>query len=161
MKENIREWINNFVSKSNPDLNGFAPCPYASKALADNKVDIIAGTTPERDALLLKNADFNNLDVKVFVYDPEIFNPDDFSNRIQMINQSLHDEDLLVLDDHPKSEEIINGVKMNQGEFALMFVQVLSRLDDAAEKLAKRGYYDGWPEDYLCELFKGRKDPRL
>lgn len=159
-KNDIHSWIKNFVGKSNPDLNGFAPCPYATQALKENRVDVVIGSTPERDALALKKQDFEDLDVRVFVYNHTMFDADDFSDRIQLINRQLQSQDLLVLDDHPGNPEVVNNVVMNQGEYALMFAQSLSRLEDAARKLAKRGYYDTWPEEYLKDLFAGREDPR-
>ena len=160
-KTDIVDWINQFVSRSNPNLNNQAPCPYASQALRDNRVDIRIGNVPERDAASLTKQAFDQLDVIIFVYNPLLFDAEDFSARIQLINRQLRDQDLLVLDDHPENEEIVNTVKMNQGKYALMFAQSLSRLDDAAQKLARKGYYDNWPEEYLTDLFQGRKDPRV
>lgn len=159
-KTDIVDWIHTFVSRSNPLLNNQAPCPYAAQALREKRVDIRIGNTPESDALPLTQKDFVQLDVIVFVYNPTMFDAQDFSDRVQLLNTALRDRDLLVLDDHPENEEIVNTVKMNQGEYALMFAQSLSRLEDAARKLAKRGYYDTWPEEYLTDLFAGREDPR-
>jgi len=40
-------------------------------------------------------------------------------------------------------------------------VQSLSDLDQRAQLIAQRGFYHGWPEDYLEGLFVNRQDPRL
>ncbi len=159
-EQSIHNWIRDFVSKSNPQLNGHSPCPYAAQALKEKRVDILLGSTPERDGLLLTSKDFEHLDVKVFCYNASMFDAVDFSERIYLINQAVADKDVLVLDDHPNTLEVVNGVKMNHGTYALMFAQSLSRLDKAAEMLARRGYYKNWPEEYLKDLFQGRKDPR-
>ena len=79
--KDIRTWIAEFVSKRNPDLNGFAPCPYAAKALLDDRVKIKIGSAPEIDALELQINDFDSTDVIVFAYDPSMYNGIDFSNR--------------------------------------------------------------------------------
>ena len=40
MDEQIRSWITSFLSKPNPLLNNFPPCPFAKKALLDERVQI-------------------------------------------------------------------------------------------------------------------------
>ena len=65
-----------------------------------------------------------------------------------------------MLDDHPADQEIVNGVCMNQGRYALALVQRLSELNDKAASIAKNGFYNNWPEPYLQTLFKHRVDPR-
>jgi hypothetical protein len=68
--------------------------------------------------------------------------------------------DLIVLEDHPADVELVNGVTMNQGTYALALVQSLSDLDQRAAQMAAKGFYDTWPEDYLKPLFNHRQDPR-
>ena len=40
MDEQIRSWITKFVSRPNPLLNNFPPCPFAKKAMLDDRIDI-------------------------------------------------------------------------------------------------------------------------
>ena len=35
MKDAIQKWLDDFVTKPNPLLNGFPPCPYARAAIVD------------------------------------------------------------------------------------------------------------------------------
>jgi hypothetical protein len=78
-----------------------------------------------------------------------------------MVNEKfLLPNDLIALEDHPKDPEIVNGVSMNQGTYALVLVQSLSDLDAKAKIMADKGFYDSWPEEYLKMLFQNRKDPR-
>jgi hypothetical protein len=69
-------------------------------------------------------------------------------------------KNLLALEDHPADPEIVNGVCMNQGTYALALVQSLSDLNDKAQMVAKKGFYDTWPNEYLQALFQHREDPR-
>jgi hypothetical protein len=46
--------------------------------------------------------------------------------------------DLLVLEDHPADPEIVNGICMNQGTYALALVQSLSDLDAKAQQMAAK-----------------------
>ena len=68
--------------------------------------------------------------------------------------------DMLALEDHPDDQEIVNGVCMNQGTYAMALVQSLSDLDAKAKTMADKGFYDSWPEEYLEQLFQHREDPR-
>jgi hypothetical protein len=69
-------------------------------------------------------------------------------------------KDLIALEDHPSDKEIVNGVSMNQGTYALALVQSLGDLNARAKQIADKGFYHGWPEEYLELLFKNRQDPR-
>jgi hypothetical protein len=68
--------------------------------------------------------------------------------------------DLIALEDHPSDPEIVNGVCMNQGTYALALVQNLTELNEKAHLMARKGFYDTWPKEYLQQLFQHRKDPR-
>jgi hypothetical protein len=85
-----------------------------------------------------------------------------FNNLVDQVNTDfLVARDLLALADHPLSEEVVNGVKFNQGTWAIVFVQPLAKLNEFAKLLAGQGYYKNWPEDYLQGLFQHRVDPRI
>ena len=38
IKEQLNEWLINFVEKPNPLLNNWAPCPYARQARINDKI---------------------------------------------------------------------------------------------------------------------------
>ena len=84
-----------------------------------------------------------------------------FSSSLEQANQDflLHN-DLITLEDHPNDPEIVNGVSMNQGQYAMALCQGLSDLNAKAKVMAQRGFYQNWPEQYLTGLFRHRQDPR-
>jgi hypothetical protein len=99
--------------------------------------------------------------VLILAYNPDEFFYSQFTSDIKAANEeALLQNDLLALEDHPGDQEIVNGVSMNQGTYALALVQSLTDLNEKAQLVAKQGFYDTWPEDYLQALFKHRKDPR-
>jgi hypothetical protein len=99
--------------------------------------------------------------VVIFVYESTAYSYEHFHAHIESANQEfLLRQDLLALEDHPEALELVNGVSMNQGTYALSLVQCLSDLDQKARLMARKGFYETWPEDYLKELFQHRKDPR-
>ena len=158
-QQDIMQWITDFVERPHPSLNNWPPCPHARRARIEGQLDIRPGAAePYTD---LRSVEMGRFEVIVFVYDPAEFAAEEFEQQIRAVNAAfLVPRDLVALADHPDCPETINGVVMNQGQWAIAFVQSLSRLDSVAINLAHRGYYHNWPEDYLQDLFEHRKDPR-
>jgi hypothetical protein len=102
-----------------------------------------------------------NWEVVIYVYDPKEWNHDMLSGSIELANKEvLLPRDMIALEDHPDDAEIVNGVCMNQGTYALALVQSLSDLNTKARLMASKGFYHNWPEEYLQGLFRHRQDPR-
>ena len=162
VKKDIEQWIVNFVEVPHPALGNFPPCPYARSSRLKNSYDVFIGTDPYYDLKNRAKYGMGNKEVIIYVYDPKEWPHDLFSSSLEQANQDfLLAADLLTLEDHPADVEIVNGVCMNQGTYALALVQSLSDLNNRARAMARRGFYDSWPEDYLTALFQHREDPRL
>lgn len=161
VKRDIEHWIENFVEVPHPALGGWAPCPYARKARLDRDYDVRLGLAPIHDLIQLSENGLGGKSVVVVVYDPEYISHEELSSAIFMMNQQfLLPNDMLALEDHPDDPEIVNGVAMNQGTYALALVQSLVDLNEKAKLVARKGFYNTWPEDYLQALFQYREDPR-
>ena len=158
-RQDVINWITGFVEKPNPLLNGWAPCPYARAARVRGEVDIRIGTVPAEDLQTFVDLGMGDYQVVALIYDAAEWDLERFraSWRSQIAN--LGPQGLYVLEDHPAEPEQVLGVTMNQGTYALLFVQLKSKLEEAAAQLAPRGYYHDWPRDYLEGLFEGREDP--
>ena len=158
-KADITKWIVEFVEQPNTNLNGWPPCPYARRARLDGMVDIRAGIIdPLAD---LAWAEMDKYDVVAYYYDPMDFSATEFDQLVHRLNcDFLSPRGLFALADHPEAVETVNGVTMNQGTYAIVFLQNLNKLNHFAKLLARQGYYNNWPESYLTELFAGRLDPR-
>lgn len=158
-KQDVINWITGFVEQPHPALNGWPPCPHARRTRQEGQLDLRVGVAdPYTD---LMNIELGRFEVIVMIYDPREFPAAEFRQQIQAVNTAfLVPRGLLALADHPDAPEIVNGVSMNQGQWAIAFVQRLGQLDAVAKTLAQRGYYHGWPESYLQELFEHRQDPR-
>jgi hypothetical protein len=160
VQRDIEHWITNFVEVPHPALGGWAPCPYARKARLDRDFEVQIGVNPYFD---LKHIARNGIkkSVVILAYDPKCYTVEQFSTQLESANtEFLLDKDLLVLEDHPDLPEIVNGVSMNQGTYALALVQSLSDLNAKAQLMGKKGFYHSWPEEYLTALFNHRIDPR-
>ena len=159
--KDILNWVENFVEKPHPALGGWPPCPFARQARLNRKVEVMIGIDPYYDMKSRSGWGMGNYEVIVYAYDPTVWDYKQFSTALRDANQEfLLGRDLLALEDHPADPEIVNGISMNQGTYALALVQSLSKLDTAAAQMHHKGFYESWPPDYLEMLFKHRKDPR-
>lgn len=161
LEQDILNWIVNFVEVKNPALGDWPPCPYARQARIKGTYKAQIGTNPIGDLLDIWRNGLGTMEVIAIAYDPNTWNYKTFSNALDYANREfLLDKDILVLEDHPHDPEIVNGVCMNQGTYALALVQSLSDLNKKAKFMAKQGFYHSWPENYLTMLFQHREDPR-
>lgn len=156
----IERWIENFVEVPHPALGGWAPCPYARKARLDRDFEVRVGVNPYFDLKVVAQTGITK-SVVIFVYESTAYTAEQFHTQLESANtEFLLPKDLLALEDHPDLPELVNGVVMNQGTYALALVQSLSDLNQRANAIARKGFYDTWPEDYLQALFNHRQDPR-
>ena len=159
--KDIEQWIENFVEVPHPNLGGWAPCPYARKARLDRDFDVRLGLAPIHDLIKVSRHGLAGKSVVIFVYDPQDISAEELSHAVDVCNREfLVPNNLLALEDHPDDPEVVNGVAMNNGTYALILMQSLSDLDEKAQLMARKGFYDTWPEEYLTPLFRHRKDPR-
>jgi hypothetical protein len=157
----IEKWIANFVEVPHPALGGWPPCPYAKKARLEKDFDVRVGMDPYFDLVNLSK-DGLKKSVVMFVYDPKEWPYEQFAFSLRAANENyLLNQDILALEDHPDDPEWVNGVAMNQGTYAMAMCQSLGDLNQKAQHMASKGFYDTWPEDYLQALFQHRQDPRL
>ena len=162
VKQDIERWIVEFVEVPHPALSGWAPCPYARKARLDRDFDVRLGLAPLHDLIKISKTGIEGKGVVVIAYDPRHHTHKEFSLALDIANREfLLPNDLLALEDHPDDLEIVNGIAMNQGTYALALVQSVSDLNKKSQLVAQKGFYDTWPEEYLKVLFKHRIDPRL
>lgn len=159
-KKDIEQWIIDFVERPTPLLDGWAPCPYAQQARVNKRVDIRPGCFNPIDDL--KQVVMGDYDVIAYVYDQDRWSADEFNELVKIANMvHLSAQGLIALADHPDDVESVKGVIMNQGTYAIVFVQSLDKLNHFAKVLNSKGFYKGWDEEYLKILFSGREDPRL
>ena len=161
VKQDIELWITTFVEVPHPALGGWPPCPYAKKARLEQDFDVRIGMDPYFD---LKNLAKDGLtkSVVIFVYDPAEWNYEQFSYSLRVANEHfLLPQDILALEDHPEDPEIVNDISMNQGTYALAMCQSVGDLNQKAQHMASKGFYNTWPDKYLTALFQHRQDPRL
>jgi hypothetical protein len=161
VKQDIEHWIENFVEVPHPALGGFPPCPFARSARLKRTYGVFLGSDPLYDLKNRARYGMDRYEVVIYAYDPVEWPRELFASSIELANQeTLIPRDLIAMEDHPADPEVVNGVCMNQGTYALALIQSLSDLNTKAQQMAAKGFYHGWPEEYLQGLFQHRRDPR-
>jgi hypothetical protein len=161
VKQDIEHWIENFVEVPHPSLGGFPPCPFARSARLKQTYGVFLGVDPLYDLKNRARYGMDKYEVVIYAYDPTEWTRELFANSIELANrETLIPRDLIAMEDHPADPEIVNGVCMNQGTYALALIQGLNDLNVKARQMADKGFYHGWPDEYLQGLFRHRQDPR-
>ena len=140
----IEDWILNFLSKPNTTFAGLPPCPYAKRAWLDGKVEVHQVSASELKSKLthtLKNFP-EDKDVVLLCTDPKTIS----AQELESLAKST--DDYIILDDHPAQPEEVNGILLNQGTYAILFVQRRTELDRAREELAQTDYYKHFSKEY-------------
>jgi len=157
----ILAWSERFVEVPHPALGGWPPCPFARSARLNRTIQVLLGADPYFDLRNRARWGMGKYEVIVYAYDPEEWPYARFHSAIESANtEILLSRDMLALEDHPADVENVNGVIMNQGKYALVLVQSLSKLNTASKQMGSKGFYHTWPEEYLTGLFNHRQDPR-
>jgi len=162
--EEIKQWVEEFVSVKNEKLN-IIPCPFAKQALLNDTIVYRefkdGGVESLRHQLYeLVNSDWDDSkEVLVLYAETKTMSSDDTSASVLQFNNTCKylGIDLVALEDHPDDPEVLNGVTMNFGKAILVLVQRLSKLNKASDILKKRGYYDDWPEENYNDVVKWRE----
>jgi hypothetical protein len=149
----LLQWMEEFVEVPHPSLGGWPPCPFARQARLSKNIDIRQGTTPFNDCTSLVDYDWTK-EVIIFWY--EQINPTLFVDEITRANSILLEKDIVALEDHPDTEEIIAGVKMNFGLCPIIVLQKNSRLNESADQLKEKGYYHNWSQSDLDKIVTWR-----
>lgn len=133
----IHEWIRE-VSKSRPELSGFAVCPYASSSknlIVETTIDDIV---PEPGH-----------DVIIFIIE-SFWRPDQVVKWVKHYNEKF--PYYKFFEDLSSRDTFISGVKTNNEKYNLILCQSKRKLSKIRKKLAETEYYTYWTEDYLKEI---------
>jgi hypothetical protein len=157
--EEIMQWSETALEKPSPQFNNLPPCPYARKALMDEKVAILFKYDDSYQVLYSCVSQFDdNFDLAIIV---DLYNDKsayDFHEYLESLNEAISngmfiDKDIWVMGFHPDDdvsetaqETAIEAI--TDTEYSMIFVQRLTVLQEAADKLDKKGYYDSYNGKY-------------
>lgn len=168
----LLQWSKKVLEEKNPSFNDMPACPFAQKAWQEGKVSIIFKYENSYQCLYSIVSSFDdNFEVAIIIdlnFDKD---PEDFHDYLHEMNKAISqgmfiDKDVWLMGFHPDDDgnEFVADVASDfealvDKEYAMIFVQRLSKLQESADKLAKRGYYKIYEQDYNArELFDHRSN---
>jgi len=166
--EEITQWSSKALEIPSSFFNNLPPCPYARKAWANDKVAIIFKKEDSYQTLYKCISCFDDaFDLAIVVDLDNTKNPEDFHDYLDSLNDFIAegtfiDEDIWLMGFHPDDEpnELVEEVAIDavtDTSYAMIFVQRLSKLQEAADKLNKKGYYNSYNSDYnVLEIYEKR-----
>ena len=154
VESSLLKWMEEFVEVPHPGLGGWPPCPFARQARLSKNIEIRQGQDPYNDCVSLLDYDWSK-EVVIFWYDD--IDPVVFINLVNCANSVLLEKDLVALEDHPATEEIIAGVKMNFGLCPVIVLQKNSKLNQSADQLKEKGYYHTWTQADVDKIVTWRR----
>ena len=149
----LLKWMEEFVEVPHSSLGGWPPCPFARQARLSRNIDIRQGSDPFNDCVSLLEYDWSK-EVVIFWYN--YIDPESFMDSVNRANRVLLEKDIVALEDHPDTEEIIAGVKMNFGLCPIIVLQKNSKLNQSADQLKEKGYYHSWSQEDLDKIVSWR-----
>ena len=167
--DEITQWSDKVLSVPNPHFNGLPACPYAKQAWLDSKVAVIFKYEKNYQSLYNTLAQFDdNFDIAILVDLSQHMEADVFHEYLDDLNTVISngmfiDRDLWVMGFHPDDDEseFVEDVSFEplvDVEYAMIFVQRLSNLQEAADKLDKKGYYDTYGDEYDAKNIYARRE---
>jgi hypothetical protein len=148
-----------FVEQEHPVFPVLPACPYARQARLSGRVRMIHMTSAEPDSNCwqhISNTNFDKNDALVLILDPKRWTLKYTHDVVDQLNSVFMPRDVVVLEDHPRQKEEINGVIVNNGRYTLLLCQRLSTLNRFSEILKKKGYYDQWSKKNIADVVTWR-----
>jgi hypothetical protein len=152
---NIQDWIYARLSRPSNSFAGLPPCPYAKKAWVDGavKTHYLNETFPLTTSIPAEIENYTyhwpkNTEVVVLGFDPLRILPSTLSDILDRAKPMLDKRGYTALEDHPHEYEEVDGVWLNNGEYALVLLQETSKLIEARAWLEGKDYYKNWTDDY-------------
>jgi hypothetical protein len=158
IEKKLTEWMVNFIEQPHPDLDRWAPCPYARQARISNQIKIVHSDHRRLTATVEQVLpELEEKEVVVVCFDHSEISAQELEKLIKVYNQQvLMARNYVILEDHPDAEELINGVPMNFGHCGLLIIQRLDKLTTASEQLKSKGYYNSWSQSELDQVVTWR-----
>jgi hypothetical protein len=153
--EAILLWLKEFVEKPHPSLGGWSPCPFARQARLNKTYRIEQGTNVVDDGVGIADNWDESKEVVIVWYDNSL-SSDEISNLTLQLNQIIMPKNMVALAGHPELEETINGIDMRFKLCPIIVLQQLDKLNQAADQLKSKGYYDHWNQAELDNIVSWR-----
>lgn len=164
IKEEIRLWSQEALEQPIEDYyNGLPACPFAKKAWLDNRVDFVFKRNSSWDILSDTIKSWDDSKDVIILIDFNYLGLEELYEFLLSLNDTLSEEgsDMFVMGFHPeegivKSNELVSDSfeMTDDNSYAMIFVQRLTKLQEASNLLRDKGYYDLCDRDWETNIIK-------
>lgn len=175
IRQDIHNWINNFLNHPNPNTSGELLCPFAKSILDSGKLRIEVNSTLFSPAFydkMIPTFDPSKEEVLILASTTDDRSKAELSSYCKYGNYiHYYKDDIYLMDFHPddsdEAEEQFGTSDYSDVDpvpYTMLFVQKLSSLVKASRQLQLRNYYDKWehldyinlvkPREILWKMFK-------
>lgn len=165
----ILSWSAHTLEKPNPLFNNLPPCPYARKAWKEGNVAILFKYENNFQTVYSTVSAFDdNFDLVIVVDMDFKKDPEAFHDYLDQMNEAISrgifiDKDVWLMGFHPEDEpnDYLDHDSFEthvEQEYALIFIQRLTKVVEAARNLKRLGYYEEYGKEYnIEEVFERRE----
>ena len=169
VRQEIKDWSKHALEEPNDMFAGLPACPYAQKALDEDRVgfSFLYNKCSQTLTTLISQFD-DTYDVVILIDFDFEEDTEKFHASLERTNEAISEggyiqKDVWVLGFHPYDDpnDLIDGDSFSASvrePYAMTFVQRLTKLQKSSEKLKKLGYYKTYLEHYdVSGLLKKRQ----
>jgi hypothetical protein len=167
--QEILAWSEHTLQKPNPYFNNLPACPYAKKAWAEGRVAVLFKSEDNYQTVYSTVWQFDDVFDLVIVVDMAYKkDPEEFHNYLEQMNEAISrgifiDRDVWLMGFHPHDDEndYLDEATFEQlvsDEYAMIFIQRLSKVYKSSQQLKALGYYEEYAKDYDVETIFAQRE---
>jgi hypothetical protein len=150
IEEKVKDWALGQLSKVSEQFNNMSPCPYAKATFVNDKVSFVKTDYQDfLDTVTKETLNFTGEKDVVIVYsEHNPFGLDYLEGSVEAMNFALN---------HMKKDIWLLGF---HHEWTMVFIQKITKLDDASIDLEEKGYYNNYNKDQFEHYVAKRRKLR-
>ena len=167
--QEILAWSEHTLQKPNPYFNNLPACPYAKKAWSEGRVAVLFKSEDNYQAIYSTVSQFEDTFDLVIVVDMAYKkDPEEFHNYLEQMNEAISrgifiDRAVWLMGFHPHDDEndYLDEATFEQlvsDEYAMIFIQRLSKVYKSSQQLKALGYYEEYAKDYDVETIFAQRE---
>ena len=150
IEDKIKDWAFGQLSRVSEQFSNLSPCPYAKAAFVNEKVSFVEADYRDfLDVVTKETLNFTGEKDVIIVYSKHNpFGLDYLEGSVEAMNFALN---------HMKKDIWLLGF---HNEWTMVFIQKITKLDDASIDLEKKGYYNNYNKDQFEHYVAKRRKLR-
>lgn len=167
--QEILAWSEHTLQKPNPYFNNLPACPYAKKAWSEGRVAVLFKSEESYQTVYSTISQFDDVFDLVIVVDLAYKkDPEEFHDYLEQMNEVISrgifiDRDVWLMGFHPYDDEndYLDEATFEQlvsDEYAMIFIQRLSKVYKSSQQLKALGYYEEYAKDYDVETIFAQRE---